>query len=166
MTISELEMREEEEEEGEKVVIPCIHHKTASQGLAQLVVTEEIEEVLIYYLDNVRKKIVLAEKICKDKFFLSFNGGMYTQVYRRLKEGLSVGNLHPPVPSHYRVLVLCEAQRYLPEKEQRNVVKHLSHSMQTSEKYYEFMSTRDTTAAYSSIENLSVKRKWPKNVIT
>jgi len=147
-------------------VIPCIHHKTASQGLTQLVVTEEIEDMLIYYLNNVRMKIVPAEEICKDKFFLAFNGGMYTQVYRRLKEGLSVGNLHPPVPSHYRVLVLCEAQRYLSEKEQRNVVKHLSYSMQTSEKYYEFMSTRDTTAAYSSIENLSVKRKWPKNVIT
>ena len=34
LTISEFELREEEE--NDKVVIPCVHHKTASQGMAQL----------------------------------------------------------------------------------------------------------------------------------
>ena len=32
--ISNFELREEEE--NDKVVIPCVHHKTASQGMAQL----------------------------------------------------------------------------------------------------------------------------------
>ena len=32
-----------------KVVIPCVHHMTASQGMTQLVVTTDIEAVLLYY---------------------------------------------------------------------------------------------------------------------
>ena len=66
MTIPEFDLREEE---NKKVIIPCVQYKTASQGLAQLVVTEDIEEVLIYYYENVRSKIVPAEEICRDKFF-------------------------------------------------------------------------------------------------
>ena len=91
-----------------------------------------------------------------------FNGGPYTQVYRRLCEGLSVGNLNPPVPSHYRVLVSSEARRYLTDYDRRNVVKHLSHSMRTSELYYDIMNTKDATAAHAMIETLSMKRRWSR----
>ena len=103
LTISELQMREEEEDE--KVVIPCVHHKTTSQGLAQLVVTEDSKHLLVYYHEKIRTTIVPAGNTCQDKFFLAFNGGLYTQVYRRMKEGLSVDNIHPPVPSDYQVLI-------------------------------------------------------------
>ena len=67
LTISEFQMREEEEDE--KVVIPCVHHKTASQGLAQLVVTEDIKHLLVYYHEKVRTTIVPADNTCKGKFF-------------------------------------------------------------------------------------------------
>ena len=160
LNISEFQMREEEEDE--KVVIPCVHHKTASQGLAQLVVTEDIEHLLVYYHEKVRTTIVPADNTCKDKFFLAFNGGLYTQVYRRMKEGLSVGNTHPPVPSDYRVLISPNARRYLSEIDRRNVVKHLSHSMQTSEQFYEFMITKDATDAHHLIHSLSICRRWSK----
>ena len=113
LTISELQMREEEEDE--KVVIPCVHHKTTSQGLAQLVVTEDSKHLLVYYHEKIRTTIVPAGNTCQDKFFLAFNGGLYTQVYRRMKEGLSVDNIHPPVPSDYQVLISYDARRYLGE---------------------------------------------------
>ena len=74
LTISEFQMREEEEDE--KVVIPCVHHKTASQGLAQLVVTEDIEH-LAYYHEKMRTTIVPADNTCQNKFFLAFNGSLY-----------------------------------------------------------------------------------------
>ena len=66
LTIPEFELREEE---NEKVVIPCVQHKTASQGLVQLAVTEDIKEILIYYYEKVCMKIVPAEEICKHKLF-------------------------------------------------------------------------------------------------
>ena len=93
----------------------------------------------------------------QDKFFLTFNGGLYTQVYRKLREGLSVGNMDPPVPSKYRVLVSSDARRYLVDHDRSNVVKHLSHSMRTSEIYYEHMNTKDATNAHNTIQSLSMK---------
>ena len=102
VTISEFQLREEEEDD--MVVIPCVHHKTASQGMAQLVVTTDVEEVLVYYYETIRTKLVPSENEHKDNLFLTFIGGIYTQVYRRLREGLSVGNINPPV---YRVNTGC-----------------------------------------------------------
>ena len=162
LTIGEFELREEEEKN--KVIIPCVHHKTSSQGIAQLVVTTEIEEVLLFYYEMIRTKLV-PEPGIEDRFFLTFNGGLYTQVYRKLREGLSVDNIEPPVPSKYRVLVSSDARRHLADNKKSNVVKHLSHSMRTSEIYYEMMNTKDAVDAHETINVLSMKRKWTKNEI-
>ena len=70
--------------------------------------------------------------------------------------------MDPPVPSKYRVLVSSDARRYLVEHISINVVKHLSHSMRTSEIYYEHMNTKDATDVYTSIQ----KRKWSKSETT
>ena len=70
LTTSEFELREEQEDD--RVVIPCVHHKTASQGMAQLVVTEDVEAVLLFYDEKIRTKIVPQEEH-QDKFFLTFN---------------------------------------------------------------------------------------------
>ena len=56
LTTSKFELRQEEEDD--KVVIPCVHHKTASQGMAQLVVTINVEAVLLFYHEKIRTKIV------------------------------------------------------------------------------------------------------------
>ena len=64
------------------MVIPCVHHKTASQGLVQLMVTEDIKHLLVYYHEKVHTTIVPVDNTCQDKFFLPFNGSLYTQVYR------------------------------------------------------------------------------------
>ena len=69
LTISKFELREEKE--NDKVVIPCVHHKTASRGMAQLVVTIDVEAVLLFYHEKIRIKIVPQDEH-KDKFFLTF----------------------------------------------------------------------------------------------
>ena len=48
---------------------------------------------------------------------------------------LSIGNLKPPRPKDYRVVVATDAA------DLRRVAKHLSHSSETSRKYYEFTNT-------------------------
>ena len=163
LNTSEFKLREEED--NDKVVIPCVHHKTASQGMAQLVVTIDVEAVLFYH-EKIRTNIVPSQDEHNDKFFLTFNGGLYTQVYRKLREGLSVGNMDPPVPSKYRMLVSSDAHRYLVDHDRSNVVKHLSHSMRISEIYYEQMNSKDATDAHTTIQSLSMKRKWSKTEIT
>ena len=119
LTIGEFELREEKE--NNKVIIPCVHHKTSAQGIAQLVVTADIEEVLLFYYEMIRTKLV-PEPGVEDRFFLTFNGALYTQVYRKLREGLSVDNMQPPVPSKYRVLVSSDAHRHLADSQKSNVV--------------------------------------------
>ena len=85
-----------------------------------MVVTADIDH-LVYYHEKVRTTIVPADNTCEGKIFLAFNGGLYTKVYRRMKEGLSVGNIHSPVPSDYRVLISSDAQRCSGEIDRRNV---------------------------------------------
>ena len=107
------------------------------------------------------------QKLCHRRMstktiFLTFNGGIYTQVYRKLQEGLSVGNMDPPVPSKYWVLVSGDARKYLVDQDRSNVVKLLCHSMRTSKMYYEQMNTKGVTDAHKMIQSLSMKRKWSR----
>ena len=57
-----------------------VHHKTAGQGLALLAISEEVEDVLQYYYDNIRNNIVPAEPDLQ-QYFLKHIGKMYAQVY-------------------------------------------------------------------------------------
>ena len=78
-------------------------HTFASQGMVQLAMITDIEEVILFYHDN-QDQHCSCRGGTEGQVFLTFNGGMYTQVYRKLQEGLSVGNMDPPVPSKYRVM--------------------------------------------------------------
>ena len=113
LTIDEFNIREEDNDG--LVVIPCVHHRTAGQGLALLVITEEVEDVLQYYYDNIRNNIVPAEPDLQ-QYFLKHTGKMYAQVYRRIKEALASDNLIPPQPGLYRILVSSDARRHLDAK--------------------------------------------------
>ena len=59
-----------------------------------------------------------------------------------------------------------DARQYLIDHDRSNVVKHLSHIMRTSEIYYEQMNSKDATDAHTTIQSLSIKRKWSKTEIT
>ena len=151
--------------DSDEVIIPCLHHKTGPQGVAHLVVARDIETMLIEYYKNVRTKIRAEQFINSNRFFLTTNGHLYTQVYRRIKETLSTGNLQPPRPKDYRILVATDAARELDDADLRRVARHLCHSTDTSRKYYQFISSNDSMLAHQAIRNLSAKRKWSKTHI-
>ena len=64
-----------------EVVINYPHHKTGPQGIAHLVVTRDIEQLLVEYYDKVRWKIRAFEFSNSNRFFLTTNGSLYTQLY-------------------------------------------------------------------------------------
>jgi len=163
LTIEEYNMREEADDG--LVVIPCLKHKTAAQKLAMLVITEEIEEILEYYYENIRTTITPQEPAVNNNFFLTNNGGEYIHVYRHIKLSLAPPNLTPPQPGLYRILISSEARRHLDERKHRNIVKHLSHSMQTSQNYYELMDISDASEAHGSLHALSMLRRWTRDEI-
>ena len=121
--------------------------------------------MLEYYYNTIRIKIKPAQDSYQGCFFLTFNGQEYTQVYGCIQEALSTRDLCRPQTSHYRILISSEARRHLNEQKQRNVVKHLSHTMQTSQRYYEFMDTTDATKAHGTIHTLSLQRRWSREDI-
>ena len=55
------------------MVIPCVHHKTGSQGLAYLVISEEIDDMIQYYYENIRRKITPADN-CDKYLFVTRSG--------------------------------------------------------------------------------------------
>ena len=97
MTIGEFTMREQipGNDGTDKVVIPCVHHKTGATGLAFLVVTEEVDDMIQYYLNRIRRSIVPVTG-SENYLFLTCNGRQYTPVYRCIKSSLGAASLVPP----------------------------------------------------------------------
>ena len=90
------------------------------------------------------------------------HGQKYLQVYRKIREAAIANGfmtMLPPPPSKYRIVVSTEAARVLNDCDLRKVAKHLSHSEQTSRKYYEFTDTKDATNAHRTIKLLSQQRR-------
>ena len=146
----------------DKVIIPCLNHKTGPQGIARLVVTREVETLLVHYYNKIRKKIKPRQFINANRFFLTYHGLLYTQVYRRVNNTLCVGKLKLPRPKDYRIVVATDAARELNDADLRRVAKHLSHSPEASRMYYEFSDATDALIAHQKLSGLSKQRKWSK----
>ena len=86
------------------------------------------------------------------------NSKRYLQVFRKIKEAARANgftDILPLPPSKYRELVSTEAARTFNDCDLRKVSPHLSHSEQTSRRYYEFADTKDATDAHRKIKFLS-----------
>ena len=154
------EFNERLEADDDKIIISCINHKTGPQGRAQLVVTKQAERILLQYKHLIRAHLEPATG-CNTLFFLTSNGKRYTQVYRRIKEAATINGLKdviPPPPKMYRIVVSTEAARSLNDCTLRMVARHLSHSENTSRRYYEFSNTSDATEAHDTIQELARQR--------
>lgn len=162
LRVDEFKKREPSDYDTGDVIVHCLHHKTGTQGIARLVITHDIEKMMVEYYSTIRRKIKPRAFIHANRFFLTSRGGLYTQVYRRINESLSVGKLKPPRPKDYRIVVATDAARELNDADLRRVAKHLSHSTETSRKFYEFTNASDALWAHDIIRNLSEKRRWTK----
>ena len=162
LRIEEFRKRQPSDFDTDEMIIPCLHHKTGAQGIAHLVVTRDIEQPLVEYYTIIRRRIKPRTFTNTNRFFLTNNGSLYTQVYRRIDEALSVGNIKPPRPKDHRVVVTTDAARELNDTDLRRVIKHLSHSSQTSRQYYQFTNINDAVLAHQALRNLSERRKWSK----
>ena len=141
-------------------VISCLNHKTGPQGRAILVISPMTEEILAAYKTSIRDHITPISG-CENAFFLTPSGSMYTQVYRKIREAVKMNgfkDIKLPPPSEYRILMSTKAARHLDDTTLRKVQKHLSHSEETSRKYYEFSLTTDATQAHKTLKDLAEKK--------
>ena len=130
-----------------------------------MVITQETDDMFDYYYTNIRAKLVPSDG-CEEYLFLKYNGSEYDQVYRRIKDALSTLAMTPPPPGVYRILISSEARRHLDEFKRRQMIKHLSHSAQTSDKYYKFEDADVVAQAHATISALSAMRRWKQEEIT
>ena len=162
LRIAEFNRRQPCDHDSDEIIISCLNHKTGPQGIAHLVVTRDIEQLMLEYYNTVRLKIRANEFMHSNRFFLTVSGSLYTQVYRKIKEALSIGNLKPPRPKDYRIMVATDAARELDDADLRRVSRHLCHSAETSRQYYQFSNMDDSMLAHQALRNLSERRRWPK----
>ena len=138
LTVDEFSQRQRKLHDNEaRIVIPCLNHKTGPQGIAQLVVTEDGEELLVQYHTLVRAKIT-PKPGCEQYLFLTYGGVKYTQVFCKICESIKTNNIdikEPPKPEMFRIGMSSKASRHLSDTKRRTVVRHMSHSDQTSQKY-------------------------------
>lgn len=142
------------------VAISCLNHKTGPQGRAILVIPPSGETILMEYKQSIRDHLTPVSG-CEHLFFLTPSGSMYSQVYRKICEAISINgfdDVEIPPPSKYRVLMSTKAAKHLDECTLRKVQKHLSHSETTSRTYYEFMLTEDATQAHKALQQLAKKK--------
>ena len=163
LTIEEFEARNIVNNQG---IIYCTNHKTGPQGRARLVVDSEDFEFLLAYKTLVRDRISPFPG-CEHLLFLTHNGSVYNQVYRKILEAIRASNLqvtNPPPPSAHRVVISTEvARRVQCDLKRRKINKHLSHSDQTSERYYEFTNDDDAAEAYEELQKLIKDIRKKKN---
>ena len=157
LTMEEFLKRTEVDEN--KTVITCHEHKTGPQGAADLVITKDIDDLLEFYLNNVRRHITSNDDT-EHLFFLTSNGKKYTQVYRKLKDAIADTSTTLPKPSTYRIVVRSNAYRNQPDHVLRNVAKHMSHSAETARQYYTFSNTSDAITAHDVINDMAKRRRW------
>jgi len=94
-----------------EMIIPCLHHKTGTHGIARLVVTHDVEKMLVEYYTITRRRIKLKIFTHANSFFLTNSGSLYNHLYQRKKETLSVGNFKLPRPNEYRFVVKTDTAR-------------------------------------------------------
>ena len=157
LTMKEFSQRQHIEYNNEqRVVLPCVNHKTGPQGVAQLVSTLEGEQILLQYHTLVRTKIT-PKPGCDHLLFLTCTGNKYTQVYRKICTSIKVNNINvkvPPPPSMFRIGMSTKVAKELSDTKRRGVIKHMSHTEQTSQKYYEFVNFEDAAKAFEEINKL------------
>ena len=121
--------------------------------------THEVEN---FWFITITKKVKPKQFINANRFYLTYHGLLYTQVYRKINNTLSVGKLKLPRLKDYRIVVATDAARELNDADLRQVAKHLNHSSEVSRMYYEFNDATDALIAHQTLSGLSKQRKWSK----
>ena len=79
LRVEEFKKRELSDYDTGNVIIPCLHHKTGTQGIARLVITCDVEKMLLEYYTTIQKKIKARIFSHANRFFLSSTGSLYSQ---------------------------------------------------------------------------------------
>ena len=161
MTIHEFEDRQNVGEK--RVLIRMLDHKTSITGPANVIIDTKTEKIMISYLQNFRVHLTPKSNNLKNRLFLTHTGNRFQNVYETINSTAGkVCQIELPKPSIYRKVISTTGFSELDEKDMRSLNKHMSHSYDTSKRYYQLPPAEKSVAAHQTISTLKKKAFFSK----
>ena len=143
-------------------IIQVAKHKTGlSKGPAKIVVSNPLfANLLQAYNDNIRTKVKAASEALNGRFFLLPTGMELRKVFELMNKEAARFNISLPTPTNHRKILASDAMEMLKSEEIDLLQKHMSHSKNTAETYYQKPSQTAALKAHSNIKRLSRRRAF------
>jgi len=135
MTVEEFEQRIETG--NEKMLIAVMEHKTSMLGPAHIVISSEVENLMVEYLNNVRVRVCSSQY--NARFFLT--GNEFCKISEKIAHVAKQFNLNMPTACLHHKVITTVGYEELNPKDYQSLNEHMSHSPHTAYKYYQFPET-------------------------
>ena len=128
MTVEEFEQRIET---GTKqILIAVMEHKTAMLGPAHIVISSEVEKLMIGYLNNVRVWVHASQY--STRFFLTYTGNEFCKISEKIAHVAKQFNVKTPIACLHRKVISTVRYEELNPKDYQSLNEHMSHSPHTA----------------------------------
>jgi len=156
MMMDEFEAAQEEDDD--RMIIVVHKHKTAaSLGPISAVVSKADFERMTLYKDRIRITTVPLSEELSHRFFLTYTGNEFKKVNEWIQEVSKLYDIDVtiPNPTIHRKWIDSTAHGSCTEAEMRVLNGHMSHSEQTSKKYYQKQKAEHALQSVEQINHLS-----------
>lgn len=176
MTMQEFDERTETG--NKQILITVLQHKTASAlGPANIVISTEVEALMIGYLNNMRVRLCTSQ--FHTRVFLTHTGNEFCKISEKIAHVARHFNVKTPTACLHRKVISTVGYEELGPKDYQSLNKHMSHSPCTAYRYYQFPETATKAATmHDHIVKLTNKQhftkeeddllltEWPLTVVT
>ena len=157
MTVQEFDERTETG--NEQILITVLEHKTAVLGPANIVISSEVEALMIGYLNNVRVRVCASQY--NTRFFLTYTGNEFCKISEKIAHVAKHFNEKTPTACLHRKVISKIGYEELNPKDYHSLNDHMSHSPHTAYKYYQFPETATKAATmHDHIVKLTKKQHF------
>ena len=161
MTIDEFMDRQKVGEK--KVLIRVFKHKTSITGPANVIINCNTERLMLLYLQKFRANLTPITNKLNNRLFLTYTGNSFRKIYETIKATAETFcHIEMPTPSVYRKLISTTGFSELDERDMRSLNKHMSHSYDTSKRYYQLPPAEKSVVAHNTISKLKKKAFFTK----
>jgi len=119
-----------------QILISVLEHKTAVLGPENIVISSEVETLMIGYLNNVRVRVCASQY--NTRFFLTYTRNEFCKISEKIAKHF---NVKTPNACLHRKVISTVGYEELNPKDNRSLNEHMSHSSHTAYKYYQFPET-------------------------
>jgi len=161
LTISEYNAQVEDDDNEGMFLVDVEHHKTAaSHGPARLFMNSRINSIMKVYLNTIRRHTKPQCKAFEERFFLSHTGNELKNISEFIQSVATRFNIETPTATTHRKVVSSESRRQ--KKSMPDISAQMTHSLSTSEKFYQTITYEQSFAARDTIEELACGKFFTK----